>query len=60
MPLKKGSSQATISANIREMIHAGHPRNQAVAAAMRSAGKSRQRTRRRKHSMPRKDSRGFY
>lgn len=33
MPLKKGHSQATISGNIREMIRAGHPQNQAVAAA---------------------------
>ena len=40
-PLKKGSSQETISSNIAEMIRAGHPRNQAIAAAMSSAGKSR-------------------
>lgn len=41
MPLKKGSSKATISTNIAEMIRAGHPKNQAIAAAMRSAGKPR-------------------
>jgi hypothetical protein len=41
MPLKKGRSKATIKANIREMIHAGHPQKQAVAAAMKKAGKSR-------------------
>ena len=40
MPLKKGSSKATISGNIREMIHAGHPRAQAVAAALDTARKS--------------------
>jgi hypothetical protein len=57
MPLKKGSSKATISANIREMMNAGHPQKQAIAAAMRSAGKSRPRRRR---LGVKKDSRGFY
>ena len=41
MPLKKGKSQKVISSNIREMIHAGHPQKQAIAAAMSQAGKSR-------------------
>jgi len=41
MPLKPGKSHATISKNIREMIHSGHPRKQAVAAAMKKAGKSK-------------------
>lgn len=41
MPLKKGKSKATVSSNIREMMHAGHPQDQAVAAAMRQAGKSK-------------------
>lgn len=39
MPLAKGSSKATIAKNIREMEKAGHPHDQAVAAAMRTAGK---------------------
>lgn len=41
MPLKKGSSKKVISENIRREIHAGKPRNQAVAIAMSKAGKSR-------------------
>ena len=41
MPLKEGSSQKTISANISELRHSGRPQDQAVAIAMRKAGKSR-------------------
>jgi hypothetical protein len=37
MPLLKGKSQKTISSNIREMIHAGHPQKQAIAAALNVA-----------------------
>lgn len=40
MPLKKGSSQKTISHNIAEMIKAGHSRLQSIAAAYTEAGKS--------------------
>jgi len=39
MPLKKGSGQKVISANIRREIKAGRPQAQAVAIAMRTAGK---------------------
>jgi len=40
MPLKEGSSKETISSNIREMMRAGHPQDQAVAAALRKARES--------------------
>ena len=41
MPLKRGSSQKTISQNIRTEIAHGKPRKQAIAIAMRVAGKPR-------------------
>jgi hypothetical protein len=44
MPLKKGKSSKIISDNIRELIEAGHPQKQAIAIAMKTAGKSRKKT----------------
>ena len=38
MPLRKGKSQAVISANIRTERKAGKPQAQAVAIALRKAG----------------------
>ena len=40
MPLKKGKSKAVIGRNIKEMEESGHPRAQAVAAALNTARKS--------------------
>jgi len=41
MPLKKGSSNKVIQANIKKEIAAGKPQKQAVAIAMNAAGKSK-------------------
>jgi hypothetical protein len=41
MPLKKGSSNKTVSANISELMHSGRPQKQSIAIALSSAGKSK-------------------
>ncbi len=41
MPLKKGSSRKVIGENIKEMEASGHPKDQAVAAALNTAGKAK-------------------
>lgn len=41
MPLAKGSSRQTISANIKELESTGRPQKQAVAIALHEAGKGK-------------------
>jgi hypothetical protein len=45
MPLKKGSSQKAIGANIRELKGSGRSTDQAVAIAMKEAGKAKKKRR---------------
>ena len=41
MPLKKGTSRATVSTNVKELMHTGkYPQKQAVAIALSEARKS--------------------
>ncbi len=40
MPLKKGSSRAVISSNIRKEMDAGRPQKQAVAISLEAARRS--------------------
>jgi hypothetical protein len=48
VPLKAGSSQATVSENISEMVRSGHPQKQAVAAALSQARRGKGKRHKRK------------
>ena len=40
MPLKKGSSGKAVSSNVRTLMNEGRPQKQAVAIALKQAGKN--------------------
>lgn len=48
MPLEKGKSSKIVARNIKTEIAAGRPQKQAVAIAMREAGKAKPRAKRRR------------
>jgi len=48
MPLKKSASKLARSENIREMVKAGHPQKQAVAAAYATQRKAKRKARKSK------------
>lgn len=58
MPLKSGSSDSDVSANIKTEMGAGKPQKQAVAIALKKAGRSNQESLRRFHENLQRRHRG--
>jgi len=50
MPLERGASEATFRNNVREMVRAGHPVKQALAASYRAKRKATRSKRRSQRS----------
>lgn len=48
MPLRKGKSRKSVSANIAQLMREGYPQKQAIAIAMSKAGLSWKKRKRRK------------
>ena len=48
MPLQKGSSNAVVSSNVKELVQSGRPQKQAVAIAMSKAGRARKKVKQRR------------
>lgn len=46
MPLRGGSSEDTVSENIREMMHSGYPQKQAIAASKEQQRRSKRKGKR--------------
>lgn len=50
MPLHKGTSQKTVSRNIKEMVREGYPQKQAVAASLEQQRRSKRKGRKGRRS----------
>lgn len=58
MPLRDGSSQKVISANVAELVRSGRPRQQAVAIAYNHAGRGTKKMAKKKRKSPKRVAAG--